>query len=305
MVPAIYAPAKTGNIFVLDRRDGRLIVPAPERPVPQGPAPGDHLSPTQPFSDLSFRPEKQLTGASMWGATMFDQLMCRVMFNGLRYDGPFTPPSTQGTLVFPGDFGMFEWGGIAIDPSRRIAIANPMAMAFVSRLIPRGEDNPAAPNGAHPPGTELGVQPMYGTPFGVSLGVMLSPLGIPCLAPPWGNLAAIDLKTHKIVWEHRVGTIRDMAPVPLPFKLGTPMLGGPLVTAGGVAFLTSTMDYFIRAFDVATGNELWEDRLPAGGQSTPMSYEEKGEQYIVTVDGGHGSFGTKLGDYVRAYKLAR
>jgi quinoprotein glucose dehydrogenase len=301
--PAIYLPAKTGNIFVLDRRDGHLLVPAPERPVPQGPAPGDRLSPTQPFSDLSFRPRAILTGAQMWGSTMFDQLACRIKFHRLRYEGPFTPPSEQGTLVFPGDFGMFEWGGIAIDPDRQIAIANPQSIPFISRLVPRGKDNPAAPNAAHPPGTELGVQPMYGTPYGVDLGIFLSPLGIPCLAPPWGSLAAIDLKTHDIVWQHRVGTIRDEAPLPLPFKLGVPMLGGPIVTAGGVAFLTGTMDDYIRAFDVQNGSLLWQDRLPAGGQSTPMTYAVDGRQYVVTVDGGHGSFGTRLGDYVRAYAL--
>ena len=303
VVPAIYVPAKTGNIFVLDRRDGHLLVPAPEQPVPQGAAPGDHTAPTQPFSDLSFRPGEMLSEAQMWGSTMFDQLACRVKFRRLRYEGPFTPPSEQGTLVFPGDFGMFEWGGIAVDPVRQIAIANPQSIPFISRLVPRGENNPAAPNAAHPPGTELGVQPMYGTAYGVDLGIFLSPLKIPCMAPPWGSIAALDLKTNKIVWQHRVGTIRDQAPLPLPFKLGVPMLGGPMVTAGGVAFLTATMDDYIRAFDVSDGRLLWEDRLPAGGQSTPMTYEAGGKQYVVTVDGGHGSFGTKLGDYVRAYAL--
>ncbi|HET7884998.1 MAG TPA: glucose/quinate/shikimate family membrane-bound PQQ-dependent dehydrogenase [Bradyrhizobium sp.] len=304
-VPAIYLPAKTGDIFVLDRRDGHLLVPAPEKPVPQGAAPGDHTSPTQPFSDLSFRPRQILTEAQMWGSTMFDQLICRVKFRRLRYEGPFTPPSEQGTLVYPGDFGMFEWGGIAVDPNRQIAIANPQSIPFVSRLVPRGKDNPSAPDSAHPPGTELGVQPMYGVPYGVDLGVFLSPLHIPCMAPPWGSLAALDLKTNKIIWRHRVGTIRDQAPLPLPFKLGVPMLGGPIVTAGGVSFLTGTMDDYIRAFDVDDGKLLWQDRLPAGGQSTPMTYEADGRQYVVTVDGGHGSFGTKLGDYVRAYALPR
>jgi quinoprotein glucose dehydrogenase len=303
-VPAIYIPAKTGNIFVLDRRDGHLLVPAPETPVPQGAASGDRLSPTQPFSELSFRPRQQLTGAQMWGSTMFDQLACRIMFHRLRYEGPFTPPSEQGTLVFPGDFGMFEWGGIAVDGQRQIAIANPQSIPFVSRLVPRGKDNPAAPDGAHPPGTEIGVQPMYGAPYGVSLGIFLSPLGIPCLAPPWGTMAAIDLATNKVVWQHRVGTIRDQSPlIGLPFRLGVPMLGGPIVTAGGVSFLTGTMDDYIRAFDVRDGRLLWQDRLPAGGQSTPMTYAVNGKQYVVTVAGGHGSFGTKLGDYVRAYAL--
>ncbi|WP_017349861.1 membrane-bound PQQ-dependent dehydrogenase, glucose/quinate/shikimate family [Pantoea sp. A4] len=303
VVPAIYAPAKTGNIFVLDRRDGKLIVPAPETPVPQGAAPGDRTSPTQPYSELTFQPKQKLTDKDMWGATMFDQLACRIMFKQMRYDGPFTPPNTQGTLVFPGDVGMFEWGGIAVDPQRQIAIANPMAFPFVSKLIPRGPGNPAAPNAEHPPGSEIGVQPMYGTPYGVDLHPFLSPVGLPCPAPPWGYIAGIDLRTHQIMWKHIVGTTRDATPLPLPFKVGMPMLGGTMVTAGGVTFLTATMDNYIRAFDVTTGKELWSDRLPAGGQSTPMTYSEGGKQYIVTAAGGHGSFGTKQGDYVVAYAL--
>jgi quinoprotein glucose dehydrogenase len=302
-IPAILQPAKTGNLFVLDRRTGKPIVPAPERPVPQGAAPGDHAAPTQPFSELTFRPEAKLTGADMWGATIFDQLSCRILFHQMRYDGTFTPPSLQGTLVFPGNLGMFEWGGIAVDPVRQIAIANPMAVPFVSKLLPRGPDNPTAPNGAHPSGSEIGVQPMYGAPYGVVLHPFLSPIGLPCFRPPWGYIAGIDLKTKKIAWMHPNGTIRDSAPLPIPIKMGMPMLGGPLTTAGGVSFLTSTADYFIRAYDVSTGKQLWEDRLPAGGQSTPMSYAIDGKQYVVTAAGGHGSFGTKIGDYVIAYAL--
>ena len=305
VVPAIVQPAKTGNLFVLDRRTGMPIVPAPERPVPQGAAPGDRVSPTQPFSELTFRPEAKLTGADMWGATIFDQLACRIIFHRLRYEGTFTPPSLQGTLVFPGNLGIFEWGGIAVDPVRQIVIANPMNIPFVSKLVPRGKDNPAAPNSAHPSGSEVGVQPMYGTPYGVALNPMLSPIGLPCLRPPWGYMAGVDLRSRKIVWMHRNGTIRDSSPIPIPIKMGVPMLGGPMTTAGGVAFLTSTMDYYIRAYDVSTGEELWQDRLPAGGQSTPMTYAVDGQQFVVTAAGGHGSFGTKPGDYVIAYTLPR
>ncbi|MDX8440245.1 glucose/quinate/shikimate family membrane-bound PQQ-dependent dehydrogenase [Mesorhizobium australafricanum] len=303
VVPAIIQPTKTGNLFVLDRRTGKTIVPALERPVPQGAAPGDHVAPTQPFSELTFRPEEKLTGADMWGATIFDQLACRILFHQMRYEGTFTPPSLQGTLVFPGNLGIFEWGGIAVDPTRQLAIANPIAIPFVSKLIPRGLDNPAAPNEAHPSGSEIGVQPMYGTPYGVVLNPFLSPIGLPCKRPPWGFMAAIDLKTMKIAWMHRNGTIRDSAPLPIPIKMGVPSLGGPLTTAGGVAFLTGTADYFIRAYDVRNGEQIWESRLPAGAQSTPMSYATDGRQFVITAAGGHGSFGTKIGDYVIAYTL--
>jgi quinoprotein glucose dehydrogenase len=303
-LPVVYAPAKTGNLFVLDRRTGVPVVPAPETPVPQGAAPGDHVSPTQPFSQLTYRPSKNLTDADMWGATMYDQLVCRVMFHKLRYEGTFTPPSLQGTLVFPGNLGMFEWGGIAVDTDRQIAVANPIALPFVSRLMPRGPGNPIEPvPGAKGSGTESGIQPQYGVPFGVVINAFLSPFGLPCKQPAWGYISAIDLKTNEIVWKKRIGTVRDSSPIPLPFKMGMPMLGGPIVTAGGVVFIGATADNFIRAFDVNNGKEVWEERLPAGGQATPMSYSIDGRQYVVIAAGGHGSFGTRLGDYVIAYAL--
>jgi quinoprotein glucose dehydrogenase len=305
VVPAIYAPAKTGNIFVLDRRMGTPIVPAPEQPVPQGAAKGDHVSPTQPYSQLTFRPAKNLTGADMWGATMFDQLACRVLFHRLRYEGPFTPPSEQGTLVFPGNLGMFEWGGLAVDTDRQLAIANPIALPFASRLIARGPNNPIEPpaNGKGGTGTEAGVQPQYGVPFGVTLNPFLSPVGLPCKQPAWGYVAALDLKTNLVVWKKRIGTVRDSSPVPLPFKMGMPMLGGPMTTAGHVFFIGATADNYLRAFSTDTGEQLWQARLPAGGQATPMTYEANGKQFVVIAAGGHGSFGTKLGDYVIAYAL--
>ncbi|ACD16092.1 glucose/quinate/shikimate family membrane-bound PQQ-dependent dehydrogenase [Paraburkholderia phytofirmans] len=303
-VPVVYAPAKTGNLFVLDRRTGVPVVPAPETPVPQGAAPGDHVSPTQPFSQLTYRPSKKLTDADMWGATMYDQLVCRVMFHKLRYEGTFTPPSLQGTLVFPGNLGMFEWGGIAVDTDRQIAVANPIALPFVSRLIPRGPGNPLEPvPGAKGSGTESGIQPQYGVPYGVVINAFLSPFGLPCKQPAWGYISAIDLKTNEIVWKKRIGTVRDSSPIPLPFRMGMPMLGGPIVTAGGVAFIGATADNYIRGFDVNNGKQVWEARLPAGGQATPMSYSINGRQYLVIAAGGHGSFGTKLGDYVIAYAL--
>ncbi|WP_343866811.1 glucose/quinate/shikimate family membrane-bound PQQ-dependent dehydrogenase [Tatumella terrea] len=306
-IPVIYVPTKVGNIFVLNRETGQLVVPATERPVPQGAAKGDHVSPTQPFSDLTFRPEAKLTGKQMWGGTMFDQMICRIMFHRLRYEGTFTPPSEQGTLVFPGNLGMFEWGGISVNGNDQFAIANPMQLPFVSKLIPRGPNNPEEPGegAAGGSGSEAGLQHMYGVPYGVELSAFLSPLGLPCMEPSWGFVSAIDLKTNKIVWKKRIGTIRDSGgPIPLPpMTVGTPMLGAPITTAGNVFFIGATLDNYIRAYSVRDGKLLWQARLPAGGQATPMTYEVDGKQYLVIVAGGHGSFGTKLGDYIVAYKL--
>jgi len=299
MVPALVQSTKTGNIFVLDRRTGKPVIPVEERKVPGNAAPGDWVAPTQPFSHASFMPLDPVRERDMWGATMLDQLTCRIAFRRMRYDGPFTPPSLQGTLVYPGNFGVMDWGGMAIDPVRGIAFANPSYMAFVDKLTP---NKPKWPEHA----TNRGLNPNAGAPFAVYLNPFLSKLGLPCQAPPWGYVAGMDLATGKVMWKHKNGTIVDQSPVPLPFKLGVPSLGGPMTTAGGVAFMSSTLDDFVRAYDVTTGRQLWEDRLPAGGQATPMSYQGRdGRQYVVVVAGGHGTLGTKAGDDVIAYALPR
>lgn len=300
MVPALVQSTKTGNIFVLDRRTGRPVLPVEEKPVPQGAAPGDFTSPTQPFSLASFMPLNRVTGRDMWGATMLDQLMCRVDFQKMRYDGPFTPPSTQGSFVYPGNFGVMDWGGMAIDPVRKIAFANPSYMAFVDKLTtkrPRDEQKAE---------TNHGLNPNYGSPYAVYLNPFLSALGLPCQAPPWGYVAGMDLTTGKIAWQHKNGTIRDQSPIPLPFKLGVPSLGGPMVTGGGVAFLSSALDNYVRAYDETSGRQLWQARLPSGGQATPMSYQgADGRQYVIVVAGGHGTLGTTAGDSVIAYALPK
>ena len=199
MVPALVQSTKTGNIFVLDRRSGAPIIPVEERPVPQGAAPGDWLSKTQPFSMASFMPLDRVREADMWGATMLDQLTCRVAFQKLRYDGPFTPPSEQGSLVYPGNFGVMDWGGMAIDPVRKVAFANPSYMAFVDKLT---ATRPADVKKAE---ASKGLNPNFGSRFAVYLNPFLSTLGLPCQAPPWGYVAGMDLTSGKVMWKHKNG----------------------------------------------------------------------------------------------------
>lgn len=303
-VPALVQPTKQGELFVLDRRTGQPVHAVKEVPVPQGAAEGDHTAPTQPVSAISFEPPR-LTGASMWGATPFDQLACRIAFQRLRYEGRYTPPSTQGTLVHPGNFGVFNWGGIAVDPVRQVAFATPTSLAFTSKLVPRPDDTSLIVQDQGPPeGALPALNENLGAPFAVKMGPFLSPLGLPCQAPPWGSVAGVDLVSGEIVWQRRNGTVRDVSPIPLPFRMGVPSLGGPLLTSGGVAFLSGTLDQYLRAYDVTTGRQLWQARLPAGGQATPMSYTGRdGRQYVVVAAGGHGSLGTKAGDSVIAYAL--
>lgn len=305
-VPVLVQPTKQGELFVLDRRTGEPVVPVTEERAPQGAAPGDHTAPTQPRSGLSFAPPP-LTGAQMWGATMFDQLYCRIALRQLRYEGRFTPPSEQGSLVYPGNFGVFNWGSIAVDPVRGWAFTTPTYLAFTSKLVPRPDDTAHVVQAdGEPKGSLPALNENFGAPYAAKMGPFVSPLGIPCQQPPWGYVAGADLATGKVVWQHRNGTVRDLSPLPLPFKMGVPNLGGPLLTAGGVAFLSGTLDNYVRGYDAANGREIWRARLPAGGQATPMTYEgADGRQYVVVVAGGHGSLGTKAGDDVIAYALPR
>ncbi len=300
-IPALVGPTKQGDIYVLDRRTGEPILPVEEVPAPTGAIEGDHTAPTQPVSALNFIPQR-LTGKDMWGVSMFDQLACRIEFLKLRYEGRYTPPSLQGSLIYPGNFGVFNWGGIAVDPGRQIMFGMPTYLAFTSKLVPRAD---VPPPGDNTKGSEQGLNRNEGAPYAVIMGPFVSPLGLPCQAPPWGYVAGADLRTGKITWKHRNGTVRDSSPLPLPFKVGVPGIGGPMITAGGVAFLGAAVDDYLRAYDVTNGKQLWEARLPAGGQSTPMSFALNGKQYVVMVAGGHGSVGTKPGDYVIAYTLPK
>lgn len=303
-VPALVQPTKQGEVFVLDRRTGRPLLPVTEQPAPQGAAAGDRSAPTQPVSALSFAPPP-LRERDMWGATLVDQLACRIAFRQLRYDGRFTPPGTRRTLVYPGNFGVFNWGAVAVDPQRQIVFATPTYLAFTARLVPRRDDRALEVQAdGPPPGALPPLNENFGAPFAVELGPFTSALGLPCQAPPWGYVAAADLRTGRVLWRHRNGTVRDSSPLPLPFRMGVPNLGGPILTAGGLAFLSGTLDQFVRGYDVATGRELWRARLPAGGQATPMTYQgADGRQYLLVVAGGHGSLGTRAGDHVIAYAL--
>lgn len=298
--PALIQPTKQGSLYVLDRRDGTPIVPIREVPAPTGAVEGDHTAPTQARSDLNLLPPP-LEEKGMWGATPFDQMLCRIQFKELRYEGQYTPPSTQGSLVYPGNVGVFNWGSVSIDPVRHLLFTSPNYMAFVSKLVPRAE----VAAGSKRESETSGVQPNTGAPYAVIMHPFMSPFGVPCQAPAWGYVAGIDLTTSKVVWKHKNGTSRDSSPVPIGLPIGVPSMGGSMVTAGGVGFLSGTLDQYIRAYDVNNGKELWKSRLPAGGQATPMSYTGKdGKQYVLVVVGGHGSLGTKMGDYIIAYKLS-
>ena len=239
-----------------------------------------------------------------WGLTPWDRARCRERIASLRNEGLFTPPSLRGTLAYPGIAGGTNWGGVAVDPERRIAVLNATNLAFEVRLIPRA-DFEGLRSGGKALMREFARR--RARPFGILREPILSPLLLPCTPPPWGTLTAVSLDTGEILWQRPFGSVPDRIPIPIPVEIGLPNLGGPLVTAGGLVFIGASMDGRLRAFDIETGEERWSDRLPAGGNATPMSYRLRGDarQFVVIAAGGHGKLGTRRGDYVVAYALPR
>jgi len=300
-VPALVQPTKQGEVFVLDRRTGKPLLPVREVAVTRESVTGERPSPTQPVSAISFAPPT-VTGAQMWGVTPIDQLLCRIAFQKLAYGGRFTPPTLRASLTYPGSYGILNWGGVAIDPHRQMLFAMPVYLGFTAQLIRRPDNlKPIVSSPQYGLGNEN-----FGAPYASVVKPFMSALGLPCQQPPWGYVQGVDLTTGKTVYRHVNGTVRDLSPVPVPFKLGVPGIGGPIITGGGVAFLAGAADNYLRAYDLRDGNVIWRTRLPAGGQSTPVSYRAAdGRQFVVQVAGGHRYIGTKLGDAVIAYALPR
>ncbi len=307
--PVVILPTKTGNLFVLNRLTGQPVYPVNQVKVStEGGVPGEKFAATQPVSSLNFIPDP-LTEKSMWGITPFDQMSCRMDFRSLRYDGnPWTPATEAGSLIFPGNIGVFNWGSVAVDPQRQMLIAAPVRLAYKYNLIkrtPQTETQRLFTKDGQPYWNEN-----FQGDYAIHIQQLASGLGIPCIAPPWGRMVGVDLKTGKTEWLRRVGVTKNLKTSFLPgrFPIGFPMgmvaHGGPLLTAGDVVFHGATADNFFRAYDSTTGELLWQTELTAGAQATPSTFMGKdGKQYVVIAAGGHGSLGTQAGDSVVAFRL--
>ena len=305
IIPAVLQGTKTGLIFSFNRETGEPVFEIEEREVPQGGVAGEHLSPTQPFpvAPPSVARHDAVTEDEAWGMMFFDTRSCRKKIAGLRSEGIFTPPGLEGTLELPGFGGGINWGGLAFEPDEQLVVVFSMDVPMEVALIARDQFESAYESGEFE-GYEFAR--MSGTPYGMRRRMLGSPLEVPCTAPPWGMLTAIDMRKGTILWQRSVGTIQDVAPAIVPnLELGMAGLGGPVITAGGLIFMAAVMDNYLRAFDLADGKTLWEGRLPAGGQATPMTYflAETGKQYVVIAAGGHARIGTTAGDYVIAFAL--
>jgi quinoprotein glucose dehydrogenase len=302
-VPAVVIPTKMGHLFVLHRETGAPLFPVEERPVPKSTVPGEEASPTQPFP-VRPRPlaPARLTADDAWGVTPEERAACRERISKLRSEGIFTPPSLEGSVIFPGYAGGMHWGSVSHDPARGVVIVNTNRLAFVVTLVPRAQFDEARRTGRMR-GREFA--PQRGTPYGMYREPLLSPLGAPCNRPPWGALASVDLTTGVVRWEVPFGMTPETAPMgQLARGWGSFNYGGTLTTAGGLVFAGAARDTVFRAFDVDNGRLVWSADLPASAQATPMSYRSpSGRQFVVIAAGGHTGINTKLGDHVIAFSL--
>ena len=300
--PAVLQATKTGQLFVLNRETGQPIFPVEERPVPKSDVPGEEASATQPFTTLTppLSPHA-ITADSAWGINDAERSACRALIAGLRNDGVFTPPSLRGSLMLPSNIGGAHWGGVAVDTVRRIAVVPVNRLPALVQLFPMSQLTEDEAN-RRERSEDFEYTHMDGTPYVMRRGFVLSPNGLPCSPPPWGALVAVDLNTGLIRWQSPLGSLPVPGQPPTQ-PLGSPQLGGPIVTASGLVFIGATLDRKFRAFDIETGREVWAVDLPAGGKATPMTYEISGRQFVVIAAGGGDDFGS--GDHIVAFALRR
>jgi quinoprotein glucose dehydrogenase len=314
--PAVLIPSKQGDFYILDRTTGRPLTPIGSVAAPQGGVEPGERAPRQPVSLWNGLRKPDLREADMWGMSPIDQMICRIQFRKADYRGVFTPPGVDRYSVeYPGYNGGSDWGGVSVDPLHGIIVANYNDMPNYVRLMPRAQANrlKIVPRWAtNIVSTQLhAIDPQWGVPYAVHVnaGWRMPYTKLLCKRPPYGGIRAIDIATGRTIWDRPFGTARRNGPfnIPtlLPFSIGTPNNGGPVTTASGLVFIAAATDDLIHALDLRTGKTVWTAPLPAGGQATPMVYEQDGREYLVIFAGGHHFMETPMGDSLIAYALPR
>jgi quinoprotein glucose dehydrogenase len=293
--PVLIAGNKTGMLYALDPATGKPVLPVEERAVPQSAVPGEVTSPTQPFPMTPPLAPQKLAPQQAWGVREADRKACESQLRSLSGLTIFSPPSLQGTLTIPSNFGGMNWSGFAWDAVHELLIVPVTNLPGRVQLIPTPGIADDSRRG------EFG--PQVGAPYAMLRDVLKSPSGLPCGPPPWGELIAVDLAAGKIAWRKPLGSMSEVFPGTAP-NTGSLMLGGPIVTASGLIFIGGTFDRRFRALSSATGTELWSTELPAGAHAQPMTYEVDGKQYVVIAAGGHAKITEeRLGDALIAFAL--
>ena len=294
---AVLQATKTGQLFVLDRDTGVPIVPVEEHRVPVSSVAGERAWPTQPASAIGPLSPQRITAAEAFGTDSAGRATCAARIAALRNEGPFTPPSLEGSLVLPSNIGGAHWGGVATDPAQQLAVIPVNTMAAMVRLIPRGIADSV--RRVTPSRIRGDYTDMRGTPYVLERSLLFAPGPVPCTPPPFGELVGVNLRTGTIAWRVPLGTLSPGGPP----GLGSPNLGGAITTAGGLTFIAATIDRTFRAYETRTGRELWSATLPAGAKATPMTYRDaRGRQLVAIAAGGDGEvFGSS--DAIVVYAL--
>ena len=314
---ALLVPSKQGDLYILDRATGRPLTPIGSIAAPLGGLEPMERAARQIISLWHTLRQPDLRESDMWGMSPIDQMICRIQFRRADYRGFFTPPRPDRyTVEYPGYNGGSDWGSVSIDPVRGIAIANYNDMPNYVRLIPRAKANkegikPRFASGGGASSNSHSIDPQWGVPYAINVdaGWRLKFTKLMCKRPPYGGIRAIDIATGRTLWDRPLGTARRNGPfnIPtlLPFSIGTPNNGGAVTTASGLIFIAAATDDLIRAIDLKTGKTVWSAALPAGGQATPIVYQQDGREYLVIFAGGHHFMETPMGDSVIAYALPK
>ncbi len=298
-VHALVQTTKQGLLYVLDRETGEPIFDWEDREVPASDAEGEQAAPTQPFPTAPPPTNDPEAWPGVWWlADLVSFGSCSRRAEAMRYDGLYTPPSVEGTITYPATAGGMQWGGGSFDPETGLYYVNASRVVQEYRLIPREEYEDITGDS----GAEQGYSEMEGAPYGFYLMNFNNWAGMPCWKPPFGTMTAYDLAAGEKVWEKPFGQIQRYG-FYMPKSWGTPTIGGPVTTGGGVIFIGASIDARVRALDAGTGEELWWDNVMAPSVSNPAVFVHEGEQYVVFVAGGNSILKPEVGDQIVAYKL--